>query len=407
MARKRLLTKRAADESRMENLMAVAAAFQGFRPAHQVLERVQAVPTVMIQYDHATRVGGHPTKRISLIHGPSGEGKTYATLALVRSFLRVDNPALFIDAERTLEEAFARMVLGDAYEHPLFHPHIPSTYEDTVRQVRVWCNTVKKLRDAGKLAKNACGLVVVDSIRKLVPEDQWNKITKLAKKEGDKDKVRDRSAQIKAMMNAAWCDELIPLLEQTGCTMVIIAREADDPNADIRAKMAGYGYKVGGGAALYYDASLDIRIERASFVSKENLDKQGNKTKPTIYGERHRVTIKKSKIAGKEDRVTVCYFHTSNGILVSPGLDAARDVLELAKRFEIVRAPGAKKGAKKKTGGGGWLSWGNHRWQGEHAAVKKLTAEPELLASLERAVREKFKQANPIETTLDGEVIEE
>ena len=393
----------------MENLMAVAAAFDGFRPAHQVLERVQAVPTVLIQYDHATRVGGHPTKRITLIHGPSGEGKTYKTLALVRSFLRVDNPALFIDAERTLEEDFAKMVLGgdETYQHPLFHPYIPTTYEDTVQKVRVWCNTVKKLRDDGRLPKEACGLVVVDSIRKLVPEQQWDKITKLAKKAGDKDKVRDRSAQIKAMMNAAWCDELIPLLEQTGCTMVIIAREAEDPNADMRAKMGGYGYKVGGGAALYYDASLDIRVERATFVSKENLDAKGEKARPTIYGERHRVTIKKSKIAGKEDRVTICYFHTSNGVLVPPGLDAARDVLELAKRFEIVRAPGAKKGAPKKAGGGGWLSWGNHRWQGEHAAVKKLTSDPELLKALEYEVRLKFKQANPIEVTLDGEVVGE
>lgn len=401
--RRRVSDKRAAQKTQRSDLAAVAKAFTGFRPASEVLTRVRAVPTIFPQFDHGTKVGGLPTERIALLHGPSGEGKTYFTLGLVRSFVALGNPTYFVDAERTTPENFVRLALGDLASSPLFLADRPSTYEAVVQDVRKFCNRVKELRAAGKLSADACGLIIVDSIRKLVPAEQWKKILELSK-EKDDGKVRNRGAQIKAMMNAAWCDELIPLLEQTGCTMVVIARESDDPNADARAKMYGGGYITGGGKALYYDASLDIRVERAKYVTKD----MGEGARPLVYGERHRITIKKSKVAGKEDKTTVCYFHTSNGKLVPEGFDRARDVLELARRFEIVKAPGAR-GKKKsaKAAGGGWMMWGGHRWQGEHAAVKRLTEQPDVLAKLEAEVRERFTTDRPTEIDdATGEVLE-
>lgn len=387
----------------MNDMQAVAKAFAGFRPASESMSIVRAVPTIFVQYDHGVRVGGHPTERITLVHGPSGEGKTYFTLGQARSFLKLNNPVLFEDAERTTEKGFAKLALDELANHPLFFYERPETYEETRTRVRKWCNVVKDLRTAGKIHKDACGLVIIDSIRKLVPADQWKKILELAKSNAE-EKARDRGAQIKAMMNAAWCDELIPLLEQTGCTMIIIARESDDPNADVRAKMYGGGYITGGGKALYYDASLDIRVNRAKYVTKD----QGEGQRPIVFGEKHRITIHKSKVAGKEDKTTICFFHTSNGKHVPEGFDRARDVLDLARQFDIVRAA-TKKGAKKKAdakGGGGWLSWNGHRWQGEHAAVKKLNENPEVLDALEAEVRARFKSHRPTEIDDEtGEVL--
>jgi RecA/RadA recombinase len=362
---------------------------------------VRAVPTRFIQYDHGTKVGGHPTERIALLHGPSGEGKTYFTLGQMGSFLERENPVLFVDAERTTTEGFAKLAIAELVKSPIFFYEKPTTYEEVVVRVRKWCNFVKRFRDEGKLGPDACGLIVIDSIRKMVPQDQWNRILELEKAErgGKKkpEKLRDRSAQIKALMNSAWCDELIPLLEQTGCTMIIIARETADPDADQMSKKFGTDYVTGGGGALYYDASLDIRVERQRYVVKD----MGEGQKPIVYGERHKITIKKSKIAGKEDKTIVCYFHTSNGSLVPAGFDRARDVLELARRFEIVKAavPKVAKGAPKKkaAGGGGWLSWNGQRWQGEHAAVKKLSESPDLLAELTLATRAKFALVQPTE----------
>ncbi len=382
----------------MNNLHSVAAAFEGFRPGVEVFTHVRAVPTCFIQFDHGVRVGGYPTERISLIHGPSGQGKTRYTLGLGYSFLQRDNPVLFIDAERTLERGFVNLELREHASSPLFFGNRPTTYEQTRLDVRKWCNTVAELRAKGKIHADACGLVIVDSIRKLVPREQWDRLLELNKQARKDEKARDRAAQLKAAMNAAWCDELIPLLEQTGCTMGIIAREMEDPEADQRSRMFGTAYKTGGGGALYYDASLDIRVERARYVTKD----QGEGLRPIVYGERHRITIKKSKVSGKEDKTIVCYFHSSNGKLSPEGRDPARDVVELGLREGVI------KGGKSKSGkGGGWMQWEGQKWQGEHAAVKKLSADPALLARLEKDVRASFSKTRPLEITADGEIIED
>lgn len=393
----------------MNDMTAVAKAFSDFRPAAQVLVHVRAVPTIMVGFDHGTRVGGLPTERITLIHGPSGEGKTYFTLGLCRSFLKLGNPCYFVDAERTTPRGFVELALGPFADSPLFFAERPTTYEDTRVRVRSFCNRVAELRKAGSIPKDAFGLIVVDSIRKLVPAEQWKRILELEKNAKADEKGRDRIQQIKAMMNAAWCDELIPLLEQTGCAMVLIAREADDPNAPPPRAMPGRPpppkKKITlGGSAMYYDASLDCEVTRACYITKAGPEGE----RPIVYGERHRVTIKKSKVGGKEDKTTLCYFHTSNGILVPEGFDRARDVVDLARTFGIVKnATKTKAGKPKKEGkaGGGWLSWNGHRWQGEHAAVKKLTDDVALLDTLEAEVRTKIKSVKPIEINADGEII--
>lgn len=373
-------------QDKWADLRKVAAAFEGFRPASEVLTRVRAVPTIFPQLDYGTKVNGFPIERVTLVHGPSGEGKTYFTLGLLKSFLMRNHFAKLIDAERTTPFDWVTKTLGEYFHHPFFFAERPKTYEATVKGVRSFVNTVKKVRDAGKIDDDTSALIVVDSIRKLVPEDIFKKITETTKQKGP-EKVRDRSAQIKAAMNSAWMDEVVPLLEETKTAMIIIARETDDPDADQSAKMWGTAYKIGGGKALYYDASLVLRVERAKYVSKDN----GEGEKKDIYGERHRVTIRKTKVGGKEDRVTTCYYHTSNGNLVPEGFDRARDVLELAVKFGIVE-------------GGSWFKWGKNKsgvlGQGEHNAVKKLATNPELLDKLESAVRSKFM------VTDDGEILE-
>ena len=79
----------------------------------------------------------------------------------------------------------------------------------------------------------------------------------------------------------------------------------------------------------------------------------------------------------REQKVTSCWFHTSNGALVPEGFDRARDVLEMAKGYGIVT-------------GTGWMSWKGMRWQGDNAAVKKLHERPDALADLEAQVRARF-----------------
>jgi recombination protein RecA len=204
-------------------------------------------------------------------------------------------------------------------------------------------------------------------------------------------------------MNAAWMDEVIPLLARSGVAMVAIAREMEDPDADQWAKKAGWGFKIGGGGALFYDASLVVRVERHRYVEEAKGKDDGDEfVKRRVYGERHRVTIHKTKIAGREDKKVVCYWHASNGVLVLEGFDRARDLLDLGQRFGVVERAGS------------WFSYGGTKLgQGEDRAVVNLSGDEPMMDVIEAAIREKFSEREaevaekPISFDLEtGEVLE-
>ncbi len=389
-----------------------AKAWGAFRPASQVLTAVKAVPTIFPGLDWATKVGGLPIERFTLVHGPSGQGKTKLTIGLLLSFLMRGHLACLIDAERTTPVDWLRAAMGKYADSDGFFGDRPKTYEGVVKYVREMLNTLRKLRDGGKLPNDTSMLIVVDSIRKLVPEDIFKRIMAGARaaeealggKSGSgqgtnrnkkPERVgRDRGSMIKAQMNSAWMDELIPLLEEAQAAMVVIARETLDPDADQAAKMWGNDYKVGGGSALYYDASLVLRVERQGFVRKSRSDEEkAAGVKDVIYGERHRVTVRKSKVSGKEDAQTQWYFHDSNGTLIPVGFDRARDLIDLGKKFGMIKTKGS------------WLMWNGYKWQGEHKAIQKITANVDLLGRLESAVRDKFPTIAPVEFNSDGVIL--
>lgn len=376
----------------MSELKKGAGAFAEFRPARDVLRVVSAVPTCLIQLDHATRVNGFPIERFTLMSGPSNEGKTKAAIALLGSFLKRGHMAMLVDAERTTPITWVRELIGAEADSDQFLAMRPGSYEETVEAVRKFVTALKQEREAKRVHADTSALVVVDSIRKLVPKNIMAKIMKDTEKNGV-DGMGGRSAQIKAAMNAAWMDELIPLLEETRTAMLVIARETDDPDADMWDKRAGRDYKIGGGKALYYDSSMVLRVERAGYITEKFGD--GESATSKVYGERHRITITKTKIAGREERQSICYFHTSNGMLYAEGFDPGRDLLELGERLGVVSKNGS------------WYAFdGQKIGNGTHAAAKAIAENGEMLAALEHAVRAAFMMQAPIEISEDGEVIE-
>jgi len=375
---------------RWKSLERAAAAFKGFRPASEVLKVVRAVPTRFVQFDHGTRVGGFPVERYTLVHGPSNHGKTIWTLGLAGDFLERDHYVLHIDAERTTPITWVDAILGPVARHPNFFALRPDSYEETIAEVRRFLNTLRELREKGRTPEDTCGLIVVDSLRKLIPRGLLDEILAA---EQDPDEVtagKDRRAQLQAKMNAAWVDELTPLLEKAQAGMAAIAREYQDTNASDQARKAGKDYKVGGGGSTYFEASLVVRVERAGWIEV------GEGKSRRVYGERLRALIRKTKVGGKDDRDVPTYFHVSNGNLVPAGFDRARDVLELARRLGVVELNGA------------WYSHGDERvGQGENASVVNLTNSPEWLARIEVETRARFRlDASRNHDPATGEVFE-
>jgi len=369
-----------ANRDRLAQLATVAERFDSFRPAIDVLTTVRAVRTIFPQVDLATRVGGWPIERFALVHGPSNEGKTLFLIGLGLSFLKLGHFFQFVDAEYTTPSTWLRAYMGEAYlRHPGFRALRPRTYEQTVDAVRASAEAIGDAKAKGTLDPDVSCLYVVDSLRKLVPKALLAKIMKEAadaapargkgrRGKGSRgiDGLGGRAAQHKAALNAQWLDELVPLLAQTGTAMVVVAREAEDPDAGIFDE----GFKVGGGRAVYYDSSLAARIVRAGFISDANN---------RVIGERHEVQIRKTKVGKKGDqRRPVAHFSTSNGVLVPEGFDAPRDVIEQALDFEVATLAGS------------YIKWGKKTLgQGFDAAVKRLHDDPDLAADFERVVRAK------------------
>jgi recombination protein RecA len=358
-------------------LAKTAAAFKSFRPARVVLREVRAVPTRFVQFDHGTRVGGLPVERYTLVHGGSNEGKTSYSIGVAGSFLEKDHFVHHVDAERTTSIPWVEELIGPYADHPYYTASRPDSFEETIAEVRNFLNIATDLRARRKVPPDTCALVLVDSVRKLIPKGLLDEILDLEEQElGDVSSGKDRRAQIQARMNAAWVDELTPMLEKAQAGMIAIAREMQDTEASDFAKKSGRDYKVGGGRALFFEASLVIRCERAAWIEVG----QGKDRK--VYGERIRALIRKTKVGGKDDRDIATYFHISNGQLIPAGFDRARDVLELAVKMGIVEQAGAHYAYA-----GEYITR-----QGVNAAVVQLTKNREWLDRIEAQVRATFKE---------------
>lgn len=380
MARQRASKKKApkkaaskkAETKKMIGLGAVAKRMEKWQPASEALTSVRSVETIFPQLNVATGIRGWPLQRIAVVHGPSSEGKTTFIHGLGLSFLQHKHYYGFIDAEYTTPEEWVTLLMQEWAKNPGFLANRPKTYEETVNAVRELVEGIAAARTAKEIPADTSALVAVDSIRKLVPK----RLREMIEKEGAEntkgggiDGMSGRAAQYKAALNAAWLDELVPLLYHTNTTMVFIGRESQKQ----KETKFDDDWKLTGGGALFFDSSLVARVTRQWIYA--------SKTKGApIVGERHRVRIYKSKVAGKEGKVTDCYFHTSNGMLIPAGFDRARDVLEMARQTGHVTLSGSYL-TDQLTG---------ECWNGEAKALKALHDDPGAVENLYQACKLTF-----------------
>ena len=352
----------------------IAERMKSWRPAREVLKRVRAVPTIFPWLDFATRVGGLPVGRLTLVHGPSSEGKTELALGLGLSFLRRGHFFGYVDAEMTTPITWLEGLMQEFADDPGFMGKRPKSFEDTVDSVREMLKVIIAAKESGE-APDAAAVIVVDSIRKLIPEDFLEKIRKYGAQgeKGSVDGMSGMGGAIKAKMVADWLDELTPLLYRADAALVAIGRESVNRDAARGAP----GWKFTGGGALLFESSLAMRVER-------DWTREGQGPESIVIGEKHDVGIYKSKVAGKDDKVEYFAFHTSNGVMTPEGFEPARDLVELGIQLGVIQ------------GAGSWLTFSPPggkptRWQGKNQAVKRLSGDPGLLGALDAVVRSRFK----------------
>jgi RecA protein len=273
--------------------------------------------------------GGYPKGRIIEIYGPESSGKTTLALHVIAEIQKTGGQAAFIDAEHALDPAYARKIGVNTGDLLISQP-------DNGEQALEICETLVR--------SGAVDLIVVDSVAALVPQ---------AEIDGD---MGDAQMGLQARLMSQAMRKLTGIIAKSKATVIFINQ--------IRMKigvMFGNPETTTGGNALKFYASVRIDIRRIGQI-KDGENISGNRTK---------IKIVKNKIAAP--------FRTAEfDIMYNEGISKTGDILDLAVQYGVLDKAGA------------FLKYnGETIGQGRETVKRIFKEKPELMAEIEKKVREK------------------
>ena len=187
--------------------------------------------------------------------------------------------------------------------------------------------------------------MVVDSVAALVPK---------AEIDGD---MGDSHVGLQARLMSQALRKLTAVISKSNCTVVFINQLREKVGI-----MFGNPETTTGGRALKFYSSVRLDVRRI-----ESLKQSGE-----VIGNRTRVKVVKNKIAPP-------FKEAEFDIMFGKGISYVGDVLDLAAGIDVVNKSGA------------WYNYkGEKIGQGRENAKQYLTDHPEVLAEIDRAVREHY-----------------
>ena len=294
---------------------------------------VDAIPTGALSLDVALGIGGIPRGRIIEIYGPESSGKTTLAQHIVAECQKKGGIAAFVDAEHALDPEYARN-LGVQVDDLLISQ--PDTGEQAL-------DITEELVRSG-----AVDIVVVDSVAALVPK---------AEIEGS---MEDQQMGLQARLMSKALRKLTGIIGKANTTVIFINQ--------LRMKigvMYGNPETTTGGNALKYYASVRMEIKRTESLKGEDGE----------IGNHVRVKVLKNKVAPP--------FRTAEfDIIFGKGISKVGNILDVAVNLDIVKKAGS------------WFSYNEEKLgQGREKAKEFLEQNPEILAEVEKLVREKLAAA--------------
>lgn len=297
---------------------------------------VETIPTGSISLDIALGLGGIPKGRVIEIFGPESSGKTTVTLHMIAEVQKRGGICGFIDAEHALDPAYAKTIGVDVDNLYISQP-------DNGEQALEITETMVR--------SGAIDLVVVDSVAALVPK---------AELEGD---MGDAHVGLQARLMSQALRKLTGAIGKTNCTVVFINQ--------LREKVGivyGNPQVTTGGNALKFYSSVRMEIRKADQI----------KINGEVVGNRTRAKIVKNKIAPP-------FKEAEFDIMFGEGISFVGDLLDLAAECDIINKSGA------------WYAYqGNKIGQGRENAKQYLKDNPEMLAEIEKLVREHYDIADAV-----------
>ena len=293
---------------------------------------VETIPTGSLALDIALGVGGIPRGRIIEIYGPESSGKTTLAQHIVAECQKKGGIAAFVDAEHALDPEYARNLGVNVDELLISQP-------DTGEQA---LDITEELVRSG-----AVDIIVVDSVAALVPK---------AEIEGS---MEDQQMGLQARLMSKALRKLTGIIGKTNTTVIFINQ--------LRQKigvMYGNPETTTGGNALKYYASVRLEIRRTEGLKGDGED----------IGNHVRVRILKNKVAPP--------FRTAEfDIIFGKGICKIGNILDVAVDLDIVKKAGS------------WFSYNDEKLgQGRDKSKEYLAANPEMLAEIEKLIREKLAE---------------
>jgi len=287
------------------------------------IEDISVVPTIFPAFNRAVGIGGAPLHATWIVHGPPAGGKTTFAAGLIRSFQLLGHFTAYMDAEHTVTKPWFES-LGVDLDDVLFHR--PYTFEDMVAVTDQWITGFVDGQSSGDIDKSLGLLVVVDTIHKPVCEAEIHLLTS---KKKDDPELSKGWGRMRANMISTWMDRLTPMVGNHNICFVALAHEHEVPAQN---SFSGPTYRVKGGQALYFEASVRTRIVAGEKIFE---DVDGEKT---LVGKTHHVYVEKNKISFPHQK---CDFYVGNGSGSMPlGFDHARELVEEALRCNVLELDG-------------------------------------------------------------------
>ena len=294
---------------------------------------VEVVSTGALSLDIALGVGGMPRGRIVEVFGPESSGKTTVALHVIAEAQRVGGEAAFIGAEHALDPVYAKNLGVDIGNLIVSQP-------DTGEQA---------LEIAEALVRSgAIDVIVIDSVAALVPK---------AEIDGE---MGDSHIGLQARLMSQALRKLAGVINKSKTTVIFINQLREKVGI-----MFGNPETTPGGRALKFYASIRLDVRKIETI------KIGN----DVVGTRTKAKVVKNKVAPpfKEAEFDIIY---------GQGISKEGNILDIGVNLDIINKSGA------------WFSYRDQRiGQGRENAKQFLKENPEMMAEIEKKIRENFNEA--------------
>ena len=304
---------------------------------------VETVPTGSLSLDIALGLGGIPKGRIVEIYGPESSGKTTVALHMVAEVQKRGGIAGYIDAEHALDPDYAKNIGVDIDNLYISQP-------DNGEQALEITETMVR--------SGAIDIVIVDSVAALVPK---------AEIDGD---MGDSHMGLQARLMSQALRKLTAIVSKTNCIVIFINQLREKLGV-----MFGNPETTTGGRALKFYSSIRMDVRRI-----ESLKQAGE-----VVGSRTRVKVVKNKVAPP-------FKEAEFDIVFGKGISRVGDILDLAVKLDIIQKSGA------------WFAYNNAKiGQGRENAKIYIEEHPEMMAEVERQVREHYGLQGDVVNTVSAQ----